>query len=266
MTKKSEDCSRKAVAGRGLLPGKSVLLGSLMITMSVLVSGCLFNRVVEVKQQACAFDENFELQFSDRPTIVMKQPVLLHEDVLWMAGVEATSTVETPEGLLISFEAEEDVPEPNQANNIRVDFAFDRFEDEYRLYEIRLDPKASTFFNESYLDPETIRQAADNACNTGLGFGMAKMEMDLSAKEVAMLPTGPEVLRLAGPPHAISTDGAGWEYSYRLKGQESGDPIAKFTIWFDEDSEKPLRIESQYSRYQAHADLETMKISMNIDL
>ena len=257
---------RENLTRLGYTAARSIKLGFLVFALPVLLSGCLFNRVVEVKQQACAFDENFELQFSDQPKIIMKQPVLLHKDILWMAGVDATSTEETADGLLLTFEAEEDVAEPNPANNVRVDFAFNKYDDEYRLHEIRLDPKVSQFFNETYLDPETIAEAADNACNTGLGLGMTGMEMDLSAKEIAMLPTRSEVLRIAGPPQAISADGAGWEYRYRMKGQPGDDPIAQFTIWFDEGEEKPRRMESRYSRYEARADLETMKVSMNIDL
>ena len=258
--------SRQKLPTRAYAVGHTVKLGILFFALPVMLSGCLFNRVVEVKQQACAFDENFELQFSGQPKIIMKQPVLLHKDILWMAGVDATRTEETAGGLLLSFEAEEDVPEPNPANNVRVDFAFNRYDEEYRLHEIRLDPKISQFFNETYLDAETIAQAADNACNTGLGIGMTGLEMDLSATEVAMLPTRSEVLRIVGPPQAISADGSGWEYRYRMKGRQGDDPVAQFTIWFDEGEEKPRRLESRYSRYEAKADLDTMKVSMHIDL
>ena len=243
-----------------------IVRAAAVAALPLLVSGCLFNRVIEVKQQACAFDENFELRFSDTPAIVFKQPVLLEKDILWMAGIPPTRSTLSGGELLLTFEVEEDVPEPNPANDWRVDMAFSQVEDEYRLREIRLDPKAGVFFNESYLDRQTIVEAADNACNAGLGFGMAKMEMELSEKEVALLPTRPEVVQVVGPPHGLTPDGSGWNYRYRLKGQQSDEPIAQFTVWFDERSEKPLRVESRYSRYQANADLEAMKVSMNIDL
>ena len=252
-------------AGNGPLRGRTVRTAAIAV-LPLLISGCLFNRVVEVKQQACAFEENFELQFSEQPAVVMKKPVLLDEDILWMAGIQPTDITKNGTELLLTFEVEEDVPQPDPANDWRVDFAFSQVEEEYRLREIRLDPKSGVFFNESYLDRETILQAADNACNTGLGFGMAKMDRELTAEEVALLPTRPEVVQLVGRPHALSADGSGWEYRYRLKGQQAEEPIARITVWFDDDSEKPLRIESRYSRYQASADLESMKVSMNIDL
>jgi hypothetical protein len=183
-----------------------------------------------------------------------------------MAGIRPTRTTKIGNGLVLTFEVEEDLPEPDPANDWRVEFAFSQVGDEYRLQEIRLDPKTGVFFNESYLDRETVLQAADNACNTGLGFGMAKLDRALSADEVALLPTRPEVVQWVGPPHDLTPDGTGWEYRYRLKGQQDEAAIARITVWFDADSEKPLRIESRYSRYQASADLESMKVSMKIDL
>ena len=45
-----------------------------------------------------------------------------------------------------------------------------------------------------------------------------------------------------------------------------GDNGAQFTVWFDENSQKPLRMESQYAKYSTKADFIAKKVSMNVEL
>jgi len=58
----------------------------------------------------------------------------------------------------------------------------------------------------------------------------------------------------------------GWTYRYRLKGSNDESPTAQFTVWFDEDSLRPLRMESRYSCYHTSADFISRKLSMNVKL
>lgn len=234
-------------------------------TLSLGLTGCLFDRVLDVKEQACEFDENFDLQFVDGPAILLKNPVLLDRDVVWIAGADPTRTVKNAEGLLMSFEIEEDVAEPDPANDLRIDFEFMLSGDEYRLSKILLDPKLGLVFNEGYLDDETLSEAASDVCDTGLGFGMTSIEMPIPEDDFEWVPSRPEILELAGPPHAIAKGGDGWTYRYRMKGG-AGEGAARMTVWFDDQGQSPVRFESRYSRYRAVVDLEEWVVSMNIEL
>ena len=233
-------------------------------TLSVGLSGCLFDRVIDVKEQACEFDENFDLQFSDTPSILLKNPVLLDRDIVWMTGADPTRTVKNAQGLLMTYEIEEDIAMPDPANDLQIDFEFRRFGDDYRLSKILLDPKLSLIFNPDYLDEETLSMAAGDVCDTGLGFGMTSIEMPMPDEDFDWVPSRPKIMELVGPPHALTASGDGWTYRYRMKG-ESGEGTARFTIWFDDEGQNPVRFESQYSRYRTTADLESRIVSMNID-
>lgn len=124
---------------------------------------------------------------------------------------------------------------------------------------------APSGFNESFLDDESHLSAAQEVCDAGLAPSISGMDIDISEEEIAMLPTRQEVIDLAGPPHALSEDKAGWVYGYRLKGN-GDDGNAQLTVWFDPEGQQPIRFESRYSRYWTVADLESKKLSMDIDL
>lgn len=253
-----------ALAGsRTLERGKRTALAA--VILSLLTSGCLFTRVKEVKSQACAFDENFEVRFGEYPTIVMKEPVLLDSDILWLVGAEPTYRMQMSDTLLMRYEIEEDLPAPNPDNDLRIDLEFVHIDDEFKLSRVLLDPRASRFFNESFLDDESLLSAAQEVCDAGLAPSITGMDINISEEEIAMLPTRQEVIDLVGPPHALSEDKTGWIYGYRLKGNRD-EGNAQFTVWFDADGQQPIRFESRYSRYRTVADLESKKLSMDIDL
>lgn len=259
-----QDSVTAALAGSRVFErGKRTALAA--VILSILSSGCLFTRVKEVKNQACAFDENFEVQFGEIPSIIMKDPVLLDSDVLWLVGADPTHRMQKGGTLLMRYEIEEDLPKPNPDNDLRIDLEFVHVDDEFKLSRVLLDPRASRFFNESLLDGESLLNAAQEVCDAGLAPSISDMDIDISEEEIAMLPTRQEVIDLAGPPHALAEDNAGWTYGYRLKGNrdEGG---ARFTVWFDTGGQQPIRFESHYSRYRTVADLESKKLSMDIDL
>ena len=243
--------------------GKNTVLAAVLLSMAA--PGCLFTRVKEVKTQACSFEDNFDIQFSEHPAIVLKNPVLLDSDVLWMVGAEPTHRVQIDDSLLMRYEIEEDLPAPNPDNDLSIELEFNRVDDDFKLSRVVLDPRAGRFFNESFLDDESILEAAQEVCDAGLAPSISGMDIDISDEEMAMLPTRQKVIELVGPPHSLAEDKAGWTYGYRLKGnQEEG--RAQFTVWFDADGQQPIRFESRYSRYRTVADLETKKLSMDIDL
>jgi len=247
-------------AGRKLL--LAVASGCLLLGLH----GCLINRVVEVRDQFCDFEEHFEVRFADRPSVHMRQPVLLDSDVTWLVGTAPTQTASIPGGLIMTYEIEEAVPEPDPGRDISVEFRFDLLNGEFRLSEISMDPKLDAILNREFLDKETLLESAENICRTGWTFGSTSVELDITDQELELLPNRRELVELLGPPHALTDAGAGWVYEYRLKEIPDSDKIARFTVWFDDLGQKPVRMESSYARYRTSADFVAKKMSMNVEL
>lgn len=75
-------------------------IARLLILALLLISlaGCVWLRLLELKNQLAEFDENFETQVSDHFTLVFKHPVLLNEDFVTLAKLEPTTKQNTPVG------------------------------------------------------------------------------------------------------------------------------------------------------------------------
>lgn len=257
----------RATGRRGCpVAARTAAAAALFLALTAGLSGCLLNRVVEVRQQFCDFDRHFEVHFGERPGVSLLRPVLLDSDITWLAGTAPTAFEKVPDGLIMAYQIEEAVPKPDPGRDIRVDFRFVLLDGAYRLEGINLDPKLSTVLNRDFLDHQTLLESAQNICQTRWGFGSTSLELDITDQQLELLPDRAELHELLGPPHALSDGGSGWIYGYRLKGSPEDGDSARFTIWFDDAGGKPLRLESSWSRYRTSADFEAKKLSMNVKL
>lgn len=236
----------------------------LLLTLSL--PGCLVNRVVEVKEQFCDFNSNFQLAFADSASLQMENPVLLASDILWLADAEPTRSHGTDKGWLMRFVVEEDVAEPDPSREWGFDLLFDRDGEDFRLSRIELDTRFNRFINTTNLDADTLAESARAVCNTGLNFASTQVELHLDGQHRQALPSRAELIELAGEAHEHVDGGSGWVYRYRLKGATGHGPAAQFTIWFDETGERPFKMESRYARYLGEADFASNTLRLSIDL
>lgn len=240
---------------------RAVVAGAILFT----VTGCLFDRLFEVKAQACEFDQNFEFQFGESLAVHFKKPILLESDIVLILGAEPTLREETQDRLLLTYQIEESVPEPDPDLDVHIGFDFSPADGAYRLSSILLDSNFGLIFNADHLDHATLHESAKTACEAVLGPGMTSFEVDISDVDLDWLPSKAEIFQLAGKPHAAGESPDNWTYRFRLKGsQNKGD--VRFTVWFDEKDQAPVKLATQYARYRSTADLEARVISMNIDL
>lgn len=249
---------------RGYL--RVLTLTSLACALAIMASGCLVNRVMEVRQQFCDFDSNFTVDFDESATVRFTDPVILDKDILWLAGTQPTRRTIVEDRVTMAYVIEEDVPAPNPANEIGIELDFVLDDGDYKLEQIRADPKLNNILNSEDMNKESILSSALEICQTGLSFATRNVEFDISDHDLEQLPSRPEALEIMGPPHFVEDDGQGWTWQYRLKGNPEFEKRARFTVWFDDVSQKPLRMESRYARYHTKADFIAKKVSMNVKL
>ena len=84
--------------------------------------------------------------------------MLLDTDILWLSGAPPTKTTKTADELTMTFVIEKVMSQPgylpDPANDIQVDLHFDRFDDEFKLRRVRMDPKLTTLMNPDFFDKE----------------------------------------------------------------------------------------------------------------
>lgn len=118
----------------------------------------------------------------------------------------------------------------------------------------------------AFLDERAIDTATQTMCDTGWSFASTTVEMDISGQDLDELPNRQEILDWPGPPLERDEKEDSLSYEYRLKGSEADPVLASFTVWFDENSHKPARMESSYMRFRTRTDFVQKTFSMNVDL
>jgi hypothetical protein len=234
--------------------------------MALGLSGCFINRVVEVRDQMCDFDSNFSLQFADSANFNIYNPVLLDRDILWIAGASPTMMTSTENELSMVFVLEKSGPDSRPEDDIRVDLEFDRIDDQYKLMNVRFDPKFNAMINPEFLDKEAIETATQTLCETGLSFASTRLEIDISDQDLDELPNRAEILDWLGPPLQADERNDSITYEYKLKGDKPDSMKARFTVWFDDSGDKPARMDSEYSHFRTSADFINKKMLLKVKI
>ena len=245
---------------------RTLVLTTVTVGLVMGLSGCLLNRVSEVRGQLCEFDSNFELRFSDEANFRFNHPVLLDKDIVWLAGASPTEMNHSRDGLSMVYVIEKIAPVAQPENDIRLELNFSRNGDEFKLMNMRFDPKFNAILNPDVLDAEAISTAARTVCETGWNFASTSMEVDISDQDLESLPTRVEILEWLGTPSEQGQQDGSYTYVYRLKSDDPEPPIARITVWFDEAGEKPLRTDSRYSRFHTSTDFVQKIMTMKVDI
>jgi len=245
---------------------RRLLLGAAAGCMALGLSGCFINRVVEVRDQMCDFDSNFSLQFADSANFNFHSPVLLDRDILWIAGASPTTMTRTENELSMVYVLEKTGPNPRPDDEIRVGLEFDRIDDQYKLMNVRFDPKFNAMINPEFLDKAALDSATQTLCETGLSFASTHMEIDISDQDLDELPNRAEILDSLGPPLEADERNDSITYEYKLKGDQPGSMKARFTVWFDDSGEKPARMDSEYSHFRTSADFINKKMLLKVKI
>lgn len=71
---------------------------SLVLLLIASLGGCVWLRLLALKNQLGAFDENFATEVSDHYALIFKNPVLLNGDFVELAKIQPTRRFGTPDG------------------------------------------------------------------------------------------------------------------------------------------------------------------------
>jgi len=257
----------RAAPGRAVRQiGRKALLGATACSLALLLNGCLITRVVEVKDQFCEFDTNFSLEFAESAELNFNSPVLREKDILWIAGTSPTTMKEDGVELSMVFILEKAGPDPGPEDEIRVELKFDRIDDQYKLMNVRFDPKLNTIINPDFFDKTAIDSATRTLCETGWSLASRGVELDISGQDLDDLPNQTEIQDWLGAPFKQDETDNSMTYEYHLKSNDPNPQKARFTVWYDNTGEKPVRMESEYSRFRTTTDFVNKTMSMKVKI
>lgn len=253
-------------------PGLRRGLLLVLLILSVLLQGCFLDRLITLRSQTCAFDENFGINVDRNVEIEFYHPVLLEKDMpmIWGASPTTTSVSDTGSTMHYLFQrvpGGADTGEAFLLEEFSLEFSFVPVDGELRLSKI----SSSDLPVELLLAANTVSlsdfdEIAEYACEVEFNPFTRSMLLPLEQTWFNELPSRDESIALFGMPGSTLDEGNGLVYEYKLTGSDAETHTAKLVVWFDEAGEKPLTVEAGFSRYQMQANLLTaiMKVQFKI--
>lgn len=224
-----------------------VVVGIVLAIASLSLSGCLVNRILTIQEQACNFDENFEVSLDNGMKITFLNPVLLFNDVAFMVGlvpqIEKLADNHYRASYVVSMAGNPD------ALDTPVNLLFEKQDDELKLTQVSIPNR-----NLASFDPAQFPQAIDSACNTRLPLWRTRVEVPIPEFDRTIIPTREQAIELAGKPAWLSNDGNEMQYNFVLKGANNSELTGLINLEYEEGGQYLLRTRTRFYHYVTGAD------------
>lgn len=232
-----------------------------LLPAAMIFNGCILERIFRVKNQLCDFENNFQIEISQGFRVILRDPVMLDEDITWLAGAQPSEREYAGDDLVMLYIASRNMSSANRQYDIPVALRFVRMDGNYRLKEGYLSKNLA-----DVITVELLTQLMQSVCRAEKSLAKQQVIIDIKSLDRSLLPARPDVVNILGPPNPNTGDGNRLVYDYRLKNNDMVDQVAAIDIQFDRSGEKILRLKMKYLRYHLDADFETGKAILKVDV
>lgn len=230
--------------------------------MTVLVlNGCILDRIFRLQKQLCDFEKNFQIEISEGFRIMLREPVMLDEDITWLAGAEPSEQEFIGNDLIMTYIAERKGGPADGRYDLPIELRFGRLDGKYRLKEAALGKNMTDMLTE-----ELLTQIMQSVCRSEKSLIKQQLVIDIKSLDRSLLPGRPELTRILGPPNSTPPMATKLVYDYQLKNIDTIDNETIIEIRFDDTDEKVNRIRLEYLRYNLVADLVNGEAILSVDL
>lgn len=227
-----------------------------LILILLLTSGCVFLRLLKVKNQFNDFDTNFDLHDQRGLTLVFKNPVLGSEDIVWLMKGEPSGNKKIEKGELWTYVLEKEY------------LASKDEEEDYDIPIIMVmeyDKLAEISFPERFLKNLSLPLLKKMFASLG-NADVSKFRKSASSKfqgaSASEIPTADNVVETLGKPYSIevSEDKSRYSYLYYIKKPEgdTSEKNFKFELVFTVKNEDK-------SLLQAKGIIRGLKLALDFD-
>jgi len=232
-----------------------------LLSALLILNGCILERIFTVKNQLCDFDRNFQIEYSEGFRVTLREPVLLDDDITWLAGAEPTEQKFAGDDLVMTYNAERKSAKPGGQYDLPIQLRFVRLDGEYRLKEGYLSKNLTNI-----LTGKLLAQIMQSVCKSEKSLVKRQIKIDIRTLDRALLPGRPEIVESLGPPNPNPAGEHTLVYDYQLKNSAAAELETTIEIKFDEADEKMLGIKVKYLRYHLDADFEKGEAVLSVDI
>ena len=231
------------------------------LSAALILNGCILERIFRVKKQLCDFEKNFQIEISDGFRVMLRDPVMLDEDITWLAGAEPSEQEIAGDELVMTYIAERNGLPSRGQYDLPIELRFVRLDGKYRLKEGFLSKNLA-----DVLTDELLTQIMRSVCKSQKSLVKQQITIDIRTLDRTLLPGRSEISAILGPPNPDSSNDHRQIYDYQLRNHDALDKEAAIEIVFDDTGEQILRIKVKYLRYNLEADFEKGEAVLKVDI
>jgi len=240
-----------------LYPGRTLII---LTATTLILNGCILERIFKVKNQLCDFEKNFQIEISQGFRVLLREPVMLDKDITWLAGAEPSEQHFIGDELVMIYIAERKGGPSNGQYDLPIELRFVHLNGEFRLKEGFLSKNLA-----DVLTDDLLTQIVQSVCKSEKCLAKQQITIDIGALDRTWLPNQSEITAILGPPNPNAGIEHKQTYDYLLKNHDAVDKEAAIEIFFDEADERILRIKVKYLRYNLDADFEKGEAVLQVD-
>jgi hypothetical protein len=231
------------------------------LSAALILNGCILERIFRVKDQLCDFERNFQIDTSQGFRVILRDPVMLNNDITWLAGAEPTEQKVVGNELVMTYIAERNGKPTRGQFDLPIELRFVRLDGKYRLKEGYLSKTLADILTD-----ELLSQIMQSVCKSKKSLVKQQITIDVKNLDQKLLPARSEIFDILGPPNPISPNAHRLVYDYQLKNDPAPDKETRIEITFDEAEEKILDIRVKYLRYSLNADFVAGEAVLKVDI
>ena len=222
----------------------------LWLVLAVSLSGCVWLRLLEVKNQLQEFDRNFRVTIAEQLVVQFLHPVMLSDDFLYLTELEPTRIEALPRGQrwLVDFhklDAAGQIEKPLKTLTFTMEFNERR-----KLTRFGFSPLFLAIAPPEFLEA-SIRSMGKGAVDTG--HRQLRVDPQHLPKIAAPLPTHHSIIATFGRPLLETKDQGELHAFYRfmadtrpIKGNTGANRLAEVRVSFDPASGRLNRMTGKF--------------------
>lgn len=233
----------------------------LFLITTLIINGCILERIFRVKDQLCDFDNNFTIEISQGFRVLLKEPVMLDDDITWLTGAEPSIQEFDGDELTMTYIAEKRGGPVDPQYDIPIKLRFIRIDQDYRLKEGYLSKNLTDI-----LSNQLLTQIMQSVCKSKKSLVQQKIIIDISTINQSLLPNKFEIVRILGPPTRDDHNELSQVYEYQLKNHNTMNSEITIELLFDQPADQIRRIKLKFLRYNLNADFDKGEAILKVDI
>jgi len=214
------------------------------------LSGCVYLRLLEIKRQLADFGRHCTLEYRDALVVVFREPVLLKEDILYLAKKGPTMAEETPRHSMWQYHFVKQYPPRQEGEGGVFDVPVRLFFDEHKMNMGALPARFYELMPRDFI-LEAIRAIGHAQVNPVTRYAEGRFHGKQNNTPIP-LPRKQDLLRLMGRPYSVEDSGRDCTLSFLYSLQRGKtDPSPPSEAWarltFSKEGGGLTKIEAKFA-------------------